>query len=244
MRRLALGPSLEGIVIEEKSREILMRIELCGPLGVGKTTLAVNLAQKMGMKLIREPVENHPFLEAFYKDPAAFSFEKNLFFLVDYLHQIKACEAGDFIFDHSAVVHRAYAQLNRVTAQEHPVFQSLDNLIESIGPPDLLINLVCPAETIMQRIKKRGRSFESEVNLEYVVALNEEIQRQVSAVSHYMPILALDAASYDFDARPDDNDRIASIIRDALQKGASSVRVGKGERAGDRQQDLLCGTAA
>ena len=85
-----------------------MRIELCGPLGVGKTTLAVNLSQMMGFQLINEPVENHPFLKPFYANPQAFAFEKNLFFLIDYLHQIKACEAGDFIFDHSAVVHRAY----------------------------------------------------------------------------------------------------------------------------------------
>jgi deoxyadenosine/deoxycytidine kinase len=193
-----------------------MRIELCGPLGVGKTTLAVNLSQMMGWTLIREPVEGHPFLESFYRAPASFAFEKNLFFLLDYLHQIKSCEAGDFIFDHSAVVHRSYATLNRITSAERPVFAALDHLTESVGPPDLLINLICPADVIMQRIRKRGRVFESEVTQDYVVALNEEIQRQVKAVSHYMPILNLDAASYDFDARPDDNEKIIGIIRQAL----------------------------
>lgn len=193
-----------------------MRIELCGPLGVGKTTLAVNLSQMMGWTLIREPVENHPFLEPFYARPAAHAFEKNLFFLLDYLHQIKSCEAGDFIFDHSAVVHRSYATLNHITATEKPVYQALDSLTETIGPPDLLINLVCPADVIMQRIRKRGRAFESEVDLKYVLALNEEIQRQVKFVSHYMPVLNLDAASYDFDARPGDNEKIIGIIRDAL----------------------------
>lgn len=194
-----------------------MRIELCGPLGVGKTTLAVNLSQMMNWTLIREPVENHPFLVEFYKKPATFAFEKNLFFLLDYLHEIKKREGGDFIFDHSAVVHRAYAALNRaVSAQEKPVFQALDNLIETIGPPDLLINLVCPAEVIMERIKKRGRAMESEVTIDYVVALNDEIQRQVKAVSHYMPILNLDAASYDFDARPQDNEKIIQIIKAEL----------------------------
>ncbi len=201
-----------------------MRIELCGPLGVGKTTLAVNLSQMMGWTLIREPVESHPFLEDFYQRPGSFAFEKNLFFLLDYLHQIKSREAGDFIFDHSAVVHRSYAALNRSTsAQERPVFQALDNLIESIGPPDLLINLVCPAETIMDRIRKRGRAMESEVTVDYVQALNEEIQKQVEAVSHYMPILNLDAASYDFDARPSDNEKICSIILERLRNNATAA---------------------
>lgn len=193
-----------------------MRIELCGPLGVGKTTLAVNLSQKMNWTLIREPVENHPFLEPFYARPAAHAFEKNLFFLLDYLHQIKACEGGDFIFDHSAVVHRSYATLNQITAVERPVYQALDHLTESVGPPDLLINLVCAPETIMERIRKRGRAFEAEVPMDYVVALTEEIGRQVKAVSHYMRVLTLDAASYDFDARPQDNDKIIQIIQQAL----------------------------
>lgn len=199
-----------------------MRIELCGPLGVGKTTLAVNLSEIMGWTLLKEPVENHPFLEAFYQRPSSFAFEKNLFFLVDYLHQIKSREAGDFIFDHSAVVHRSYAILNRISTPERPVFQALDRLIETIGPPDLLINLVCPADIIMQRIKKRGRAFESEVSIDYVEALNAEIQRQVDYVSHYMPILQIDAASYDFDARPEDNEKIVGIIRRALQGERSS----------------------
>jgi deoxyguanosine kinase len=191
-----------------------MRIELCGPLGVGKTTLAVNLSQKMNWRLIREPVETHPFLEAFYGAPARFAFEKNLFFLLDYLHQVKACAGtDDYIFDHSAVVHRSYAALNCITEAERPVYQALDRLTETQGPPDLLINLVCSPQTIMQRIAKRGRAFESEVTLEYVSALHAEIQRQVQAVSHYMPVLNLDAASYDFDARPDDNERIAALIK-------------------------------
>lgn len=202
-----------------------MRIELCGPLGVGKTTLAVNLAQMMNLTLIREPVENHPFLENFYSNPSSFAFEKNLFFLVDYLHQIKLREGGDFIFDHSAVVHRSYAALNRVSAQEKPVFAALDRLIETIGPPDLLINLVCDPDVIMERIKKRGRAFESEVTIDYVRALTNEIQEQVQAVSHYMPILNLDAASYDFDANPEDNDKIVSIIRQALQPATQELRL-------------------
>ena len=201
-----------------------MRIELCGPLGVGKTTLAVNLSQIMGWTLVREPVETHPFLESFYQRPSSFAFEKNLFFLLDYLHQIKSREAGDFIFDHSAVVHRSYATLNRGSTPERPVFQALDRLIETIGPPDLLINLVCPADIILQRIKKRGRSFESEVGVDYVTALNAEIQRQVDNVSHFMPILQIDAAAYDFDAHPQDNEKIVGIIRRALQ-GERSNRI-------------------
>jgi deoxyadenosine/deoxycytidine kinase len=170
-------------------------------------------------------VETHPFLEPFYKNPQAFAFEKNLFFLLDYLHQIKSAQNGDFVFDHSAVVHRSYANLNRISAVERPVFQALDQLTESTGAPDLLINLVCAPDMIMQRIKKRGRAFEAEVTIDYVSALHAEIQKQVMAVSHYMPVLNLDAASYDFDARPDDNERIVTLVKRELSGGPERLRL-------------------
>lgn len=193
-----------------------MRIELCGPLGIGKTTLAQNLSTLTGWELVPEPVENHPFLRAFYNSPGTFAFEKNLFFLLDYLHQIKARKKGNFIFDHSAVVHCSYAILNGVSAHEKAAFSALSRTIEDIGAPDLLINLVCPPETILKRIAKRGRDFESSVSLEYVTALTEEMQRQIKNVEHYIPVVRVDAAHYDFEQR-EDVEQVLHIICDHVE---------------------------
>lgn len=189
-----------------------MRIELCGPLGIGKTTLAQKLAETTGWDIVREPVDTNPFLRDFYKAPARYAFEKNLFFLLDYLHEIKSRTTGDIIFDHSAVVHRSYAALNPITAHERAVFQALDKTIELMGPPNLLINLVCPADEIMRRIVKRGRDFESGVDVSYVVALNAEVQKQVANVSHYIPVVNVDAASYNFETNPEDIEKVLAII--------------------------------
>jgi deoxyguanosine kinase len=204
---------LEGIIVHFLAG-INMRIELCGPLGIGKTTLAQNLSTLTGWKLVREPVETHPFLRAFYNAPAEHAFEKNLFFLLDYLHEIKSRASGNFIFDHSAVVHRSYAALNHIQPHEKPVFFALDKAIEALGPPDLLINLVCPSDIILSRIARRGRDFEAAVDISYVAALNDEVQRQVQLVSHYIPVVHVDAALYDFENRPQDVERVLSIICD------------------------------
>jgi deoxyguanosine kinase len=189
-----------------------MRIELCGPLGIGKTTLAQNLSALTGWELVPEPIETHPFLRPFYSAPAKYAFEKNLFFLLDYLHQIKSRTQGNFIFDHSAIVHRSYAALNHIQPHEKPVFSALDKTIESMGAPDLLINLVCPSEIILQRIIQRGRDFESRVDVSYVAALNEEMQRQVKYVEHYIPTVHIDAAHYNFAARPQDVECVLHVI--------------------------------
>lgn len=206
-----------------------MRIELCGPLGIGKTTLAQKLSELTGWTLVREPVDTNPFLRPFYSAPEKFAFEKNLFFLLDYLHEIKARTTGDYIFDHSAVVHRSYAALNRIQPHERPVFSAIDKAIESLGAPDLLINLVCPSSEILSRITKRGRDFEAGVDLNYVVALNTEVQCQVQYVEHYVPVVHVDAEKYNFEKRPEDVQRVLDIIRENLDlpsaAGTSTVAV-------------------
>jgi deoxyadenosine/deoxycytidine kinase len=194
-----------------------MRIELCGPLGIGKTTLAQKLSELTGWGLVREPVENNPFLRDFYKAPTRYAFEKNLFFLLDYLHEIKSRTTGDFIFDHSAVVHRSYAALNHILPHEKSVFQALDKAIEFLGPPALLINLVCPPDVILDRIAKRGRDFESGVDIAYVTALNGEVQNQVKNVQHYITVVNIDAALYDFEKRPEDIEKVLAIIVNNLR---------------------------
>ena len=194
-----------------------MRIELCGPLGVGKTTLAVNLSEGLGLEILREPVETHPFLAEFYARPADFAFEKNLFFLLDYLHQVKRVGGSDVVFDHSPVVHRAYAIVNKsVSPAEKPVFAALDTLIATLPPPDLLIHLVCAPDIVMQRIRTRGRQMESSVGIDYVTSLADEMARQVDGVRGHMRVLDLDAGAYDLVASAADNDRVVSLIRDTL----------------------------
>ncbi len=176
-----------------------MRVELCGPMGIGKTTLAKKLSSLAGWRLLQEPVDGHPFLQPFYQAPRAHAFEKNLFFLMDYMHQVKRRANDNTVFDHSAVVHRSYAALNGISSTEAPVFQALNTVIERLGAPDLLINLICPPDLIIERIRSRGRDFESGVDVDYIIALNDEIQRQVAAVEHYMPVLHVDAATQNFD---------------------------------------------
>jgi len=192
-----------------------MRIEICAPMGTGKSTLARKLSEANNWKLIQEPVKKHPFLEAFYEDQK-FSLEKNLFFLLHYMHDIKLCDNGGFIFDHANVLHKSYAALNSDDTDEANTFAALNKNIVNLGHPDLLINLTCSNEVILERIKSRGRDFESSVDINYISALNAEIEKQINSIEGELPILHIDSEKYNFADNQDDADEVISIINDYI----------------------------
>src|SRR5512137_2153738 len=62
----------------EKSRYIAIE----GPIGVGKTTLATALADRLGGRVVLEAVEENPFLPGFYQDRKKHAFQAQIFFLL------------------------------------------------------------------------------------------------------------------------------------------------------------------
>ena len=60
----------------------LYYIAIEGPIGVGKTSLSKLMAKRLGARLVLEEFEENPFLPDFYKDPERYSFQTQLFFLL------------------------------------------------------------------------------------------------------------------------------------------------------------------
>src|SRR5574341_1749546 len=58
-----------------------------GPIGVGKTTLATALAERLGGRTVLEVVEENPFLPAFYQDSRKLAFQTQLFFMLSRFQQ-------------------------------------------------------------------------------------------------------------------------------------------------------------
>lgn len=66
-----------------------MRIEICGGIASGKTTLAKLLEENGIGKAIYENFEKNPFWEAFYKNPSKYAFETEIAFTLQHYHEIK-----------------------------------------------------------------------------------------------------------------------------------------------------------
>ena len=109
----------------------------------------------------------------FYENPKKYGFLLQIYFLNKRLAQIKAARAAGVnnILDRSiyedALLFQLTADLNRATQTEVDIYKSLvDNMMAEIAGvadvknPDLLIHVRVSFETMLSRIKKRGRSFE------------------------------------------------------------------------------------
>ena len=59
-----------------------------GPIGVGKTSLAKAIADTYQFDLLKEIVDENPFLNKFYEDIAEWSFQTEMFFLCNRYKQL------------------------------------------------------------------------------------------------------------------------------------------------------------
>jgi deoxyguanosine kinase len=149
-----------------------------GAIGAGKTSLAKLLAQKMDARLILEETEENPFLPDFYKDKRRYAFQIQLFFLLSRHKQQQELFAMDLF--HKKVVSDYFFGKDRIFAsvnldqREFLLYEKLLSMLEKdIPKPDLVIYLQSSSEVLLKRIKERGRSFEKEMDLDYIRALNE-----------------------------------------------------------------------
>ncbi|MBI3604610.1 MAG: deoxynucleoside kinase, partial [Nitrospirae bacterium] len=174
-----------------------------GPIGVGKTSLARILARELNGRLILEKAEENPFLPRFYHHPELYAFQTQLFFLLSrYQQQQELFQLDLFsrntISDYLFAKDQIFASINLVKEEEFTLYQQIQKLLQGqISTPDLVIYLQAEPRTLFQRIKKRGREFEKEIEEEYLQILIENYN-QFFFNYHSSPLLIIQTNDIDF----------------------------------------------
>ena len=170
-----------------------------GPIGVGKTTLARLLQERMSARLVLENFEENPFLSDFYTDRDRFAFQTQIFFLMSRFRQQSDLLQPDLfrpsiIADYHLFKDRIFAQLN-LAGEELALYEAVYRSLEDqILKPDVVIYLHAGQRVLLERIENRGRAFESDFDPEYLMALSERYQ-EFFATYDDTPLLAVDTST-------------------------------------------------
>lgn len=167
-------------------------IVLAGMIGAGKSTYTAMISKELNSKAFYEAVETNPILEKFYDDPKRWAFSLQIFFLNTRFRSIKqALTHKNNVLDRSIYEDALFTRINyeqgNMSEAEMSLYTDLlNNMMEEIDgmpkkAPDLLIYLRGSLQTHLERIAKRGRSYEQvEDNpglLDYYQTLHSQYDR-------------------------------------------------------------------
>ena len=197
-----------------------MYLAIEGVIGVGKTSLARLLQPAFNAELMLEIFEENPFLGDFYADRDRYAFQTQIFFLLSrYRQQREAVPEtlarGNLIADYTFEKDSLFAQLN-LTNDELDTYTLVHKaLAERIQTPDLIVYLKVDTDTAMQRIMMRDRSYERNMDRDYIHALNKTYESFFGS-STGDSVLAIDTTPLDFVAHKPHLTHIINRINSAL----------------------------
>lgn len=168
--------------IETDNASIPSYIAVEGPIGIGKTTLAMRLAKTFNYETLLEDADENPFLERFYQDKRTNALPTQLFFLFQRMRKLQDLMQGelfqqvrvsDFLIEKDPL----FARIT-LDDDEYRLYQAVyDKIIEELPKPDLVIYLQAPTDTLYQRVQNRGNPMERNIELAYLQQLNDAYTR-------------------------------------------------------------------
>lgn len=215
-------------------------IAIEGCIGVGKTTLTKALAARFDGSELMETVEENPFLMEFYKDIASQAFKTQMFFLLSrYKQQQSLAQRNLFsktvVADYFIAKDHIFAELT-LKGQEFKLYQQMyQALFHSIHVPDLIIYLRAPLDVILERIQRRGRSFEKDIDPKYLAELMDAYDRYFSEFDA-CPVLTVETEDFNFPQKQEHISYVVDAMAETLSAGKSTHLIRAGEI---RQQHLF-----
>ena len=172
-----------------------------GNIGAGKTSLAKKLSSDLKGSLILERFEDNAFLPLFYKDIKRYGFPTELSFMADRYSQLKE-QLMPSLFDPIIISDYYFMKsliFSRITLNEdeYKLFRKLFDIVYQYLPrPDLLVYLNVSTKRLQENIRLRNRSFESEIETEYLDKIHKSYLDFFSQTD--FPVLILDVEELDF----------------------------------------------
>ena len=173
------------------------RLEICGAIASGKTTLAGAFSQH-GYAVELEDFTRIAMLDDFYSDPLFVSFETELSFTLQHYYQIKKAlqSSGYTVCDFSSADDYAFA-LSILDEREMEIYdQVFGYILERIGKPQKLVRLSAPADELIARIRRRGRQNEQGISELSLLKFEESLSMAIGRFYADVPLVRVQTEQY------------------------------------------------
>ena len=213
-----------------------MLITIGAMIGAGKTSLAELVANHFNSEVFYESVDDNPILPVFYTaseeeiQTKRYPFLLQLWFLNTRFKSIKeALSKDNNVLDRSIYEDWYFAKVNkdlgRISDLEFSLYEDLlNNMLEELEElpkksPDLMIYLSGSFETILERIKKRGREYElDEALVSYYYTLWEGYDNWIKQHYKASEVLIINIDEIDYVNNEEHKQKVLSMIEQKLEE--------------------------
>ena len=197
-------------------------IGLAGNIGVGKTTFTKLLSEKLNWTPFFESVSDNPYLSDFYTDMKRWSFNLQIFFLHKRfeMHQKMSASLTSVIQDRTIyedleIFAKNLYRLGKLSQRDWDNYYGLFKVMNFyLKRPDLIIYLKANTDTLLRRIKKRGRDYENSIDPEYIHTINISYDRWIESISD-QPVMIIQTDYFNI---YEDAEAFNNIQKDILER--------------------------
>ncbi|HEY2493002.1 MAG TPA: deoxynucleoside kinase [Paenibacillus sp.] len=196
-----------------------------GPIGAGKTTLASMLSEELNIPIIKEIVEANPFLDKFYDNIDEWSFQTEMFFLCNRYKQLEDTRLQyidlkkPVIADYHIYKNLIFSERTLTGVKRDKYRQIYHLLTDDLPKPNIILYIKADLDTLLQRIKKRGRLFEQTMDTAYLQQLMEDYDAAMTFLDKddSTTVITIDGNSIDFVENREQFVQIASNVKEFIQ---------------------------
>jgi len=199
-------------------------VAIAGNIGVGKSTLTALLREQLNWEPFFEAVNDNPYLADFYEDMQRWSFHSQIYFLSRRLHHhwqllqhTNSVVQDRTVYEDAEIFARNLYRQGLMDERDYHSYCELYKVVTTVlPPPDLIVYLRASVPTLQERIRRRGRPYEQDIETAYLEQLNVLYEEWIDGFS-LCPVLSVPSDDLDFVLNPGHLELITNKILEKLQ---------------------------